>query len=204
MSKRINAKYKIGRSLGCNLWGSSKSSFNVRNSIPGEHGNKPKRLTEYARQLQSKQRLRKYYGNISESQFRSYYKLAVRMKGDSSENLIKILESRLDIAIYRLKLAPTVFAARQFINHGHILVNDKRVNIASFRLKPEDKITLKESSKNLASVLLSREIADRDVPDYLSIDEKSLQSAYLRYPVLSEVPYAVQMLPDVVIAFYSR
>ena len=205
MSKRVAAKYKINRRFGVNLWGRPKSPINKRDYRPGEHGQRRGRKpSDFGLQLAAKQKLKGYYGNISERQFRRYYGEAVRRRGDTSENLIGILERRLDAVVYRLKFVPTVFASRQFINHGHIKVNGRRVNIPSYLVKDGDVIEVKEKSRDLALVLEAVESPERDVPDYLEVDHKKMRGTFIRMPKLADVPYPVQMEPNLVVEFYSR
>jgi small subunit ribosomal protein S4 len=205
MTKRLQSKYKIDRRLGQNIWGRPKSPVNRREYGPGQHGQRRKgKPTDFGTQLKAKQKLKGYYGNISEKQFRKYYAEAIRQKGDSSQNLVGLLERRLDAVVYRCKFVPTVFAARQFVNHGHIRVNGRRVNIASYQVKVGDTIEVKESSRQLAIVLESAQLAERDVPDYFDVDSNKATAKMTRVPGLSEVPYAVHMEPNLVIEFYSR
>ena len=205
MSKRVAAKYKINRRFGVNLWGRPKSPINKRDYRPGEHGQRRGRKpSDFGLQLAAKQKLKGYYGNISERQFRRYYGEAVRRRGDTSENLIGILERRLDAVVYRLKFVPTVFAARQFVNHGHIKVNGRRVNIPSYLVKDGDVVEIKEKSRDLAIVLEAVESPERDVPDYLEVDHKKMRGTFIRMPKLADVPYPVQMEPNLVVEFYSR
>ena len=205
MAKRESAKYKIDRRMGENIWGRPKSPVNRRDYGPGQHGQRRKgKLSDFGLQLRAKQKLKGYYGNISEKQFRRIYGEAVRMKGDTSENLIGLLERRLDAMIYRAKFVPTVFAARQFVNHGHVLVNGKRVNIPSFRCKVGDVIEVKESSKQLIMVIEATGLVERDVPEYVEADHNKLAASLVRVPTLSDVPYPVMMEPNLVVEFYSR
>src|SRR5687767_456973 len=205
MTKRVHAKHKIDRRLGENIWGRPKSPYNKREYGPGEHGQRRRgKLSDYGQQLRAKQKLKGYYGNITEKQFRGIYDEAARLKGDTSENLIGLLESRLDAIVYRAKFVPTVFAARQFVSHGHILVNGKRVNIPSYLAKPGDKIEVKEKSKQLPLVLEGSQLAERDVPEYIEADHNKMVATYVRVPALSDVPYPVQMEPNLVVEFYSR
>ncbi|MES2906483.1 MAG: 30S ribosomal protein S4 [Pseudomonadota bacterium] len=205
MSKRTNAKYKLDRRLGENLWGRPKSPVNRRQYGPGQHGQRRKgKLSDFGSQLRAKQKLKGYYGSITEKQFRKYYAEAIRMPGDSSVNLIGLLERRLDAVIYRAKFVPTVFAARQFVSHGHVTVNGKRVKIASYQVKVDDVIEVKESSRQLATVLEATQLAERDVPDYIQADHNKMTAKFMRIPQLSDVPYAVQMEPNLVVEFYSR
>ena len=204
MTKRIRAKHKIDRRLRVNLWGRPKSPFNTREYGPGLHGQRRRKQSNYGTQLQAKQKLKGYYGSVGEKQFRRYYADAVRQKGDTSENLIGILESRLDAVIYRMKFAPTVFAARQFVNHGHIRVNGKRVNIPSYRVKEGDIIEVKDKSRDLDLVLEAAGSPERDAPDYIDVDHAKMRGTYLRVPVLGDVPYPVQMEPNLVVEYYSR
>ena len=204
MSKRQESKYKIDRRLGVNLWGRSKSPINRREYGPGQHGQRRKKPSDYGLQLMAKQKLKGYYGNIGEKQFRKIYQEAVRRKGDTGENLIGLLERRLDAVVYRMKFVPTPFAARQFINHGHVLVNGKRVNIPSFRVKDNDVIEVKNKSKQMALVLEAVASGERDIPEYLEVDTGALKGRFVRAPLLADVPYAVQMEPNLVVEFYSR
>jgi small subunit ribosomal protein S4 len=205
MSKRHSAKYKIDRRLGENIWGRPKSPLNARAYGPGQHGQRRKgKLSDYGLQLRAKQKLKGYYGSITEKGFRRLYDEASRRKGDTGENLIGLLESRLDAIVYRAKFVPTVFAARQFVSHGHILINGKRVNIPSYQVKVGDKIEIRERSKQLTVVLEANQLAERDVPDYLEVDHGKQTATYARVPALSDVPYPVQMEPNLVVEFYSR
>ncbi len=205
MTKRVAQKHKIDRRLSVNLWGRPKSPFNLRKYRPGQHGQKHTgKLSDYGVQLNAKQKLKGYYGNLNERQFRNCYKKAIRQKGDSGENLIAILERRLDTIVYRSKFVPTVFAARQFINHGHVKVNGKRVNIASCLLKESDVVEVKDKSKEMALVVESMKSQERDIPGYITVDEKKCSSTFVRTPQFAEVPYATQMDPKLVIEYYSR
>ncbi|MDP6304417.1 MAG: 30S ribosomal protein S4 [Alphaproteobacteria bacterium] len=205
MSKRIQSKHKIDRRLRANLWGRPKSPANRRDYGPGQHGNARKRKpSDFGIQLMAKQKLKGYYGNITERQFRRLYGEAVQRKGDTGENLVELLERRLDAVIYRMKFVPTVFAARQFINHGHIQVNGKRVNIPSFRVKDGDMITVMEKSRELPLVLDAIVSPERETPDYVDVDFQKMQGTLLRGPHLADIPYPVQMEPNLVVEFYSR
>lgn len=204
MTKRVQAKYKIDRRLGVNLWGRPKSPFNVRNYAPGEHGKSKGKPSGYCLQLNAKQKLKGYYGNITEKQFRRTYQEAVRRKGDTSENLIGLLERRLDAVVYRMKFAITVFTARQLINHGHIAVNGKRVNIASYVVSEGDEISIMGRMKDNVNVLASVSTNERDIPDYFDMDSKGIKGKFTRTPKFADVPYPVNMEPNLVIEFYSR
>ena len=205
MSKRHSAKYKIDRRLGENIWGRPKSPLNARAYGPGQHGQRRKgKLSDYGLQLRAKQKLKGYYGSITEKAFRRLYDEASRRKGDTGENLIGLLESRLDAIIYRAKFVATVFAARQFVSHGHVMVNGSRVNIPSYQVKVGDKIEVRERSKQLTVVLEAVQLAERDVPDYVEVDHNKLTATFARIPALSDVPYPVQMEPNLVVEFYSR
>ena len=205
MSKRASSKYKIDRRMGENIWGRPKSPVNRREYGPGQHGQRRKgKLSDFGVQLRAKQKLKGYYGDISEKQFRATYDEASRRKGDTPENLIGLLESRLDAIVYRAKFVPTIFAARQFVNHGHVTVNGVRVNIGSYRCKAGDVIEVREKSKQLAIVLEAVSLAERDVPDYIEADHSKMKATFARVPSLADVPYAVVMEPNLVIEFYSR
>ncbi len=204
MSIRKEQKYKIDRQLGVNLWGRPKSPYNRRETRPGEHGQKNRKPSDYALQLYAKQKLKKYYGYVTEKQFKKYYKQASAIKGDTGQILIQLLERRLDSVLYRMKFAPTVFAARQFISHGHIQVNGKKINIPSFKVSDGDEISLKENFKQIPSVLLAVQSKDRDVPEYLSVDYIKMKGTFIKSPSLKDVPYPVEMEPNLVVEFYSR
>lgn len=204
MTKRVAAKHKIDRRLGVNLWGRAKSPFNTRSYGPGQHGQQRSKPSDYGVQLKAKQKLKGYYGNIGEGQFRRIYDEASRRRGDTSEIMIELLERRLDAVVYRMKFAATPFAARQIVNHGHISVNGKRVNIPSYRLKDGDEITVLASMKENVNVLAASQLAERDVPDYMEVDHKDMKGKFIRGPKFSDVPYPVQMEPNLVIEFYSR
>ena len=205
MTKRVASKYKINRRLGCNLWGRPKSPWNNRQYGPGQHGQRRRgKLSDFGLQLQAKQKLKGYYGNITEKQFRRIYDEAVRRRGDTIELLVGLLEQRLDTVIYRMKFVPTVFAARQFINHGHIRVNGKRVTIPSFRVQTGDVVEIREKSREIPMVLEAMELPERDVPEYLEVDYAKMQGSFVRVPSFSEVPYPVEMEPNLVVEYYSR
>ena len=204
MTKRATAKHKIDRRLGVNLWGRPKSPVNRRSYGPGQHGQQRSKPTDYGVQLRAKQKLKGYYGNISERQFRRLYEEAVRRRGDTSETLIELLERRLDAVIYRMKFVSTVFAARQFVNHGHVLVNGKRVNIPSYQLRDGDEITVAATMKNNVNVEMAVQSNERDIPDYIEVDHKDYKGRFIRGPKLADVPYPVHMEPNLVIEFYSR
>ena len=205
MTKRLNSKHKVDRRLKVNLWGRPKSPFNTRAYGPGQHGQtRSSKPSDYGIQLQAKQKLKAYYGNINERQFRNIYKKATMLKGDTSENLIGLLERRLDTVVYRSKFVQTVFAARQFINHGHVKVNGKRVNIASYLLNEGDVVEVKDKSKAMAVVIEAQKNQERDIPGYITLDEKKLSSTFIRVPQFAEVPYAAEMQPNLVIEYYSR
>ena len=205
MTKRINAKHKVDRRLRVNLWGRPKSPFNTRNYPPGQHGQaKKSKPTDYGVQLNAKQKLKSYYGNINERQFRNIYRKALAKKGDTTENLIALLESRLDTVIYRAKFATTVFSARQMINHGHIKVNKKRVNISSYLVKETDLIEVRDKSKKLTVIDGALQSKEREVPEYIQLDDKNKTAKLVRVPKFSEVPYPIIMEPNLVIEYYSR
>jgi small subunit ribosomal protein S4 len=205
MTKRANAKHKIDRRLGENIWGRPKSPLNKRESRPGQHGERRGgKLSDYGQQLRAKQKLKGYYGNISERQFNRIYQEARRFKGSTSEHMIGLLERRLDALVYRAKFVPTVFAARQFISHGHVRVNGRKVDIASYRCKVGDEIQIIEKSRQLPLVLEAIKSAERDVPDYLEADHNTMKVKFVRVPVLSDVPFPVVMEPNLVVEFYSR
>ncbi len=204
MSKRHSAKYKIDRRMGENIWGRPKSPINSRSYGPGQHGQRRKsKVSDFGLQLRAKQKLKGYYGNLTEKQFSGIYQEAARRKGNTSENLISLLESRLDAIVYRAKFVPTPFAARQFVNHGHVMVNGKRVNIPSFRVKVGDVVQVRERSRNMALVLEALQLVERDTPDYVEVDAKAMTAKYLRMPELAEVPYPVKMEPNLVVEFYA-
>ena len=203
MKSIVNAKKKINRSLHANLWGDPKSPLLKREYGPGQHGARKKKMTDYGEQLQAKQRLKNYYGNVSEKQFRKYYAEAIRRRGDTAENMIGILESRLDNLVWKSKYVPTIFAARQFVNHGHILVNGKKVNIPSYMVKVGDVISVKAKSQQMAMVIEATESSLHEIPSYLEADGK-FSTKFTFVPKFDDVPYASLMEPNLVIEFYSR
>ncbi len=203
--KRLESKHKIDRRLGLNLWGRTKSPFNTRQTGPGMHGERKGKRSDYGTQLLAKQKLKGYYGNIGEKQFRKYYYEADRLRGDTGQNLIGLLERRLDAVIYRAMIVPTVFAARQFVNHKHVTVNGKVINIPSYLVKEGDVIEVREgASRTLPMVIEALQSSEREVPDYIDMDKKALKLTYLRVPKMEDVPYPVQMEPNLVVEFYSR
>ena len=205
MTKRLASKHKVDRRLKVNLWGRPKSPFNSRNYPPGQHGKAKKgKLSDYGTQLEAKQKMKFYYGNINERQFRNVYRKAIQKKGNTTENLVGFLERRLDTVVYRAKFATTVFSARQLINHGHIKVNGKKVNIPSYLVKAEDTIEIKDKSKDIVTIVGALMSKEREVPDYIQMDEKNKKATLIRIPKFSEVPYPVIMEPNLVIEYYSR
>ena len=205
MTKRLASKHKVDRRLKVNLWGRPKSPFNSRNYPPGQHGKAKKgKLSDYGTQLEAKQKMKFYYGNINERQFRNVYRKAIQKKGNTTENLVGFLERRLDTVAYRAKFATTVFSARQLINHGHIKINGKKVNIPSYLVKAEDTIEIKDKSKDIVTIVGALMSKEREVPDYIQMDEKNKKATLIRIPKFSEVPYPVIMEPNLVIEYYSR
>jgi small subunit ribosomal protein S4 len=205
MTKRTAAKYKLDRRMGENIWGRPKSPVNRREYGPGQHGQRRKgKMSDFGLQLRAKQKLKGYYGDLTEKQFRRTFAEAERRRGDTGEILIGLLERRLDAVVYRAKFVPTIWAARQFVNHGHVRVNGRRVNIPSYRVKEGDVISLKESSRQIALVLEAVASSERDVPDYLAVDHSKMTAEFLRTPGLSDVPYPVQMEPNLVVEFYAQ
>jgi small subunit ribosomal protein S4 len=204
MSRRHSAKYKIDRRVGENIWGRPKSPFNKRPNKPGQHGpNRRGKVSDYGLQLMAKQKLKFYYGDITEKQFRRTFDEASRRRGNTAELLIGLLEARLDAFVYRSKFVPTIFAARQFVNHGHVLVNGVKTNIGSYRLQPGDTVQIREKSRNMALVLEALGSPERDIPDYIEVEPKSMTATFIRMPELSDVPYPVQMEPAQVVEYYS-
>jgi small subunit ribosomal protein S4 len=202
--KRPEAKHKIDRRLGVNLWGRAKSPYNTRQTGPGQHGERRGKRSDYGIQLLAKQKLKGYYANIGERRFSRYYQEAIRLRGNSAENLVGLLERRLDAVVYRAKFVPTPFAARQFVNHGHVTVNGKRINVGSYQVKEGDVIEVKEKSRQMGLVLTSTQSPERDVPDYIEADHKAMKATFLRTPKLEDIPYPTQMEPNLVVEFYSR
>jgi len=205
VTKRTSAKYKLDRRMGENIWGRPKSPVNRREYGPGQHGQRRKgKLSDFGIQLRAKQKLKGYYGDLTEKQFRRIYTEAERVRGDTGENLIGLLERRLDAVVYRAKFVPTIFSARQFVNHGHVTVNGKRVNIPSYRVKEGDVIEVREKSKQLAIVLEANTSPERDTPEYLNVDHAKMTAEFVRTPSLSDVPYPVMMEPNLVVEFYAK
>jgi small subunit ribosomal protein S4 len=204
MSKRRNAKYKLDRRVGENVWGRPKSPVNSRQSRPGQHGaRRTSKPSDFGLQLMAKQKLKGFYGDITEKQFRKVYDEAARRRGNTAELLVGLLESRLDTVVYRAKFVPTVFAARQFVNHGHVTVNGIRANIASMMIRPGDVIEVRERSRNMALVIEAMGSAERDIPDYLEVDAKAMTAKFVRMPALGDIPYAAKMEPNLVVEYYS-
>ena len=205
MTKRLASKHKVDRRLKVNLWGRPKSPFNSRNYKPGQHGKTARgKNSDYGIQLQAKQKLKFYYGNMNEKQFRNVYRKALQKRGNTTENFIGLLDRRLDTVIYRAKFSITVFAARQFINHGHVKINGKKVNIPSYLVTEKDSIEIKDKSKELVMVAGALVSKERDIPDYIQMDEKNKIAKLLRVPKFSEVPYPSIMEPNLVVEYYSR
>ncbi len=205
MTKRVQAKHKIDRRLGENIWGRPKSPLNKRESRPGQHGSaRTGKLSDFGQQLRAKQKLKGYYANIGERQFRRIYGEAARMKGSTSEHLIGLLERRLDAVVYRAKLVPTPFAARQIVSHGHVTVNGRKVTVPSFRVRIGDVIELREKAKQLPLVLEAAKGPERDVPDYIEVDHTKMVAKFIRTPALADVPFPIVMEPNLVVEFYSR
>ncbi len=205
MSKRTSAKHKIDRRMGENIWGRPKSPVNRREYGPGQHGQRRKaKLSDFGLQLRAKQKLKGYYGDLTEKQFRRIYAEAERIKGDTGENLVGLLERRLDAVVYRAKFVATMFAARQFVNHGHVTVNGRRVNIASYRVKEGDVVQVREKSRQIAVLIEATQLAERDVPDYVDADHSKMSATFVRTPSLSDVPYPVMMEPNLVIEYYAQ
>jgi small subunit ribosomal protein S4 len=204
MSRRNASKYKLDRRLGVNLWGRAKSPVNLREYPPGEHGQRRRKVSDYGTQLKAKQKLRGYYGEITEKQFRRIYREAVRLRGDTGENMVGLLERRLDMVAYRMLFAPTIFAARQIVNHGHLHVNGRRVNIPSYCVSEGDVIEVRQKSRQHPLILETVQQPDRELPDYVEVDHDKLKGTFLRQPLFAEIPYPVQMQPNLVIEYYSR
>ena len=205
MTKRTSAKYKIDRRMGENIWGRPKPPVNKREYGPGQHGQRRKgKMSDFGLQLRAKQKLKGYYGDLTEKQFKRIYVEAARVKGDTGENLIGLLESRLDAIVYRAKFVPTIFAARQFVNHGHVTVNGQRVNIPSYRVKEGDVVEVRQKSKQMALVLEATQLPERDVPEYIEADHNKLTATFVRKPALGDVPYPVMMEPNLVIEYYAQ
>ena len=205
MTKRTSAKHKIDRRMGENIWGRPKSPVNKREYGPGQHGQRRKnKLSDFGTQLRAKQKLKGYYGDLTEKQFKKIYAEAARATGDTGENLVGLLERRLDAVCYRAKLVPTIFAARQFVNHGHVMVNGKRVNIASYRVKEGDLVEVRQKSKQMTLIMEAQSLTERDVPDYLELDASKLIVKFVRTPALGDVPYPVVMEPNLVVEYYAK
>ncbi len=205
MTKRTSAKHKIDRRMGENIWGRPKSPVNKREYGPGQHGQRRKgKTSDFGLQLRAKQKLKGYYGDLTEKQFRKIFAEAARVKGDTGENLIGLLESRLDALVYRAKFTSTIFAARQFVNHGHVMVNGRRVNIPSYRLAPGDVVEVREKSRQMVALLEAVQLTERDVPEYVQADHSKMNATFVRRPALSDVPYAVAMEPNLVVEYYAK
>ncbi len=205
MTKRLNSKHKVDRRLKVNLWGRPKSPFNKRAYGPGQHGQtKASKPSDYGIQLMAKQKLKNYYGYITEKQFHNLFVKATKIKGDTSQNFVQLLERRLDAVVYRMKFVSTIFSARQFVSHGHVLVNGKKVSIPSYTVKDEDIIEVKKKSREIPIVLEAISSTEREVPEYLSVDYDKMNGKFVKGPKLDEIPYPVVMEPNLVIEYYSR
>ncbi|MCB6179166.1 30S ribosomal protein S4 [Rhodobacter sp. Har01] len=205
MTKRTAAKHKIDRRMGENIWGRPKSPLNKREYGPGQHGQRRKgKMSDFGTQLRAKQKLKGYYGDLTEKQFKRIYAEAARVTGDTGENLVGLLERRLDAVVYRAKFVATIFAARQFVNHGHVTVNGQAVNIASYRVKEGDVVEVRQKSKQMATIMEAQALTERDVPDYLEVDSHKLTAKFVRTPALGDVPYPVQMEPNLVVEYYAK
>ena len=205
MTKRTSAKHKLDRRMGENIWGRPKSPVNKREYGPGQHGQRRKnKLSDFGTQLRAKQKLKGYYGDLTEKQFRKIFAEAERVKGDTGEMLVGLLERRLDAVVYRAKLVPTIFAARQFVNHGHVTVNGGRVNIASYRVKEGDVIAVREKSRQMTLIMEAQALTERDIPDYIEVDQQKLVVTFTRTPGLGDVPYPVVMEPNLVVEYYAK
>ena len=205
MTKRTSSKYKLDRRMGENVWGRPKSPVNRREYGPGQHGQRRKgKLSDFGLQLRAKQKLKGHYGDLTEKQFRRIYAEAERRKGDTGENLVGLLERRLDAVVYRAKFVPTVFAARQFVNHGHVEVNGKRVNIPSYRVREGDVISLRSKAKEMALVLEAIQSPERETPEYIDVDHSKMTATFVRTPSLGDIPYAVMMEPNLVVEYYAK
>jgi small subunit ribosomal protein S4 len=204
MSKRSSAKYKLDRRMGENIWGRPKSPVNKREYGPGQHGQRRKgKTSDYGIQLKAKQKLKGYYGDVTEKQFKKAYTEAARMKGDTGQNLIGLLERRLDAIVYRAKFAPTIWSSRQLVSHGHIRVNGVKCNIASRLVSIGDVVELGSKAQEMALVMEAQSLAERDIPDYV-VPDGTAKVQFSRVPTLDEVPYPVKMEPNLVVEFYSR
>lgn len=204
MSKRSSAKYKLDRRMGENVFGRPKSPVNKREYGPGQHGQRRKgKMSDFGLQLRAKQKLKGYYGDVTEKQFKRAYFDASRMKGDTGQNLIGLMERRLDAVVYRAKFAPTIWAARQLVSHGHVRVNGRKLNIASAKVNVGDVIELGPKAQEMALVIEAQSLPERDIPEYLVMDGPA-KATFNRVPTLDEVPYPVRMEPNLVVEFYSR
>lgn len=200
MSRYTKSSYRVSRRLGFSTLETGKE-LTKKPYAPGIHGNKKaKKLSNYGIQLQEKQKVRFMYG-LNEKQFRKTFEDAGKMKGVHGENLFKLLESRLDNLVYRIGFATTRRGARQLVNHGHITVNGKKVNIPSYKCKPGDIIAIKESDKELAIVKASLETLSKRV-DFITYDEAKMAATYVRYPERTELTGEIN--DSLIVEFYNR
>lgn len=205
MTKIIKAKYKVSRRLGKSIWGDAKDPFNTKNYRPGQHGPTGRvKTSDYGTHLQAKQLVKTHYGRITEKQFRNTFALASKMKGNTAENFATLLEQRIDMVVYRLNLAPSIFAARQLVSHKHIKLNGKKVNIASLRLKEGDSVELKDSSKEIIICAEAAKKIERSIPAYLTLDADKMCGTFIRSPLISDIPYPFQPDFNKIVEFYSR
>lgn len=205
MTKVVKAKYKASRRLGTSIWGDDKDPFHTKNYRPGQHGPTGRvKTSDYGVHLQAKQTVKAHYGRITEKQFRNIFALANKMKGNTAENFAGLLEKRLDMVIYRMNLAPTIFAARQLVSHDNVKLNGKKVNIPGQRLKEGDKVELKDSAKQITVYMESAQKQKRTVPEYLSVDPGAMSGVFIRTPMILDIPYPFEANFGKIIEYYSH
>ena len=200
MARYTGPMYKKSRRLGFSVLENGKE-LSKKPYIPGEHGQgRRKKMSNYGIQLAEKQKVRFMYG-LNEKQFRKTFDLAGKMKGVHGENVLKLLESRLDNLVYRIGFATTRRGARQLVNHGHITVNGKKVNIPSYIVKPGDIISLMDNDKEMAIVKSSLEAMQNRV-EFISYDDKKMAATYVRMPERSELNADIN--ESLIIEYYNR
>lgn len=205
MTKIVKAKYKVSRRLGSSIWGDEKDPFHTKNYRPGQHGPGTRgKVSDYGLHLNAKQMVKNHYGRVTETQFRNIFKLASKMKGNTAENFAGLLEQRLDMVVYRMNFAPTIFAARQLVSHCHVRLNGKKVNIASQRVQIGDVIEIKDNSKDITKIMESIQKLSRPVPEYLAIDPAKMSGQLVRIPMISDIPYPFQPNFGKIVEYYSH
>lgn len=191
-------KNRVARRFGVNIFGRARNPLLHKQNPPGVHGARRRKKSDFGVALEEKQKLKAIYGMLTEKQLVSYYKRAVALPGNTAQHLVQMLECRLDTVVYRLKLAPTIFAAHQLISHGHILVDGKKVDRRSFQVQPGMVISVKEKTRNNAIVADSVQSGMRAVPEYMNLSASSFSGQLLAMPMMEQMPWPLELnLPGI-------